>query len=301
MKSAAAATSCTRKIWRARVEPRTRAPRACRRRARAAARPVIAPTKSLRETREQQRAAERAQRVQAPQHRDGLRGRLGEVGAGIEDQLLGGDAAPRRERRSARAGTPRRRPTTSVVGAGIEQRALGRDARVHQHQRRARCARTRSASAGSRRPETSLTIARAGRDRRLGDRRLVRVDGDDRAHSPASRSISPHDARDLLLRGDGGRSPRADSPPTSTMSAPAASSARPRATRSVERPPLARVGERVGRRVEDAHQQRPRAAARAGARRRAGSHFLIRSLTSLRVTLPAVSTAATFSVNEPCR
>jgi hypothetical protein len=63
---------------------------------------------------------------------------------------------------------------------------------------------------------------------------------------------------------------------------------------------LGPVRERIRRGIEDSHQ--PRAPAElqpvlAGAQ----DHLRILSFTSLRVTLPALSTAATFNVNFPAR
>ena len=86
---------------------------------------------------QQHRPAERQDRVEAPQHRDRLGGRLGEVRPRVEHDLLlphpGGDRG--------------RHPLLEeaddvgdhvVVAAGVEQRALRRHARVHDHERRAR-------------------------------------------------------------------------------------------------------------------------------------------------------------------
>ena len=112
-----------------------------------------------------------------------------------------------------------------------------------------------------------------------------------RASSPtsaATRSISS-DA------GTAGRSPRADSPPTSMMSAPAAISARPRSSRAATS-----SSPRSSEKESGVALRMPISSGRAAELEPpltgAQDHDrLIRSLTSLRVTLPALSTAATRS------
>ena len=134
--------------------------------------------------REQQRAAELVQHVQAAQHRDGLRRRLGEVRARVEEELLGVDAALERDLHPL----AQERGDVGddvVVEVGVLQALLRRGARVHDDQRRAGA----RADVGERRVAQAADVVddrRARRDRRLGDRGLVGVDGDERAEPAAT-------------------------------------------------------------------------------------------------------------------
>ena len=144
-----------------------------------------------------------------------------------------------------------------------------------------------------------MTIDAARRDRRLRDVRLVRID---RVSTPSLASAETSASTRAISSSaeTAGRSPRADSPPTSTMSAPAATSARPalqphRDAVSSPRPSENESG--VALRIPISSGRAPSV---QPPRARPQDHdFLMRSLVSLRVTLPALSTAATFKVNEP--
>ena len=94
----------------------------------------------------------------------------------------------------------------------------------------------------------------------------------------------------------GGRPPTADSPPTSSTAAPAATQL---GGAGGQVGMVARVRERVGRRVDDAHQQR-RPAELQLATARAQPHVMW-SLTFLIRRLPATSYTVTLSVNVPLR
>ena len=143
-----------------------------------------------------------------------------------------------------------------VVIARIELHGARLALHVHQDRRRA----------AARRPGEASRIARQRRDvvddpgaagrspppspRRGGCR--------SRPAAPAAASAPDHrhDAGDLVATGTGSAPGRVNSPPTSRMSAPSPSIARPRAiaASAVER--FAAVGEAVGRDVDDAHDQR---------------------------------------------
>ena len=203
---------------------------------------------------QQQRAAERVEQVEPPQHRDRLRRSLGEVRPWIEQQLLGvhpgvlGDRDP----------LPEEVPHIDddvLVEAGVEQRLLRLGARVHQHQAGAR----RRADVRQRelpQPGDVVDELRAGRDRRLRDRRLVGVDGDDHVELARDPLDHGHHARGLLVGGH--RRTAAERRLAADVDDPRARRdqlARPRDAR-LDVGQLAGVGERVRRGVDDAHQQR---------------------------------------------
>ena len=192
---ATAATSCTRRIAAPGVgRPAAAASVPARRSAGGAARDRA--EEVLARDREQQRAPERVQRDRGAQHGDGLRGRLGEVGPGVDDDLL---VAPRRarerERRSARAGTPRRRPRRRRSRGNAS--CLG-SARVCMT---TSAAPVRAAQLGQRRiaqPADVVEHRGAGVERGARDRRLPGVDGD--AHALRREPLDErHDARGLVL------------------------------------------------------------------------------------------------------
>ena len=141
-------------------------------------RPVSAPTKSLRETASSSGRPSACSSLEAAQDGDRLRRRLGEVRAGIEHDLLGANPACARERH-ALGEEARDVGEDVVVEVRVLQPLLGRGARVHEHERRtALSADVRQL--GVAQPADVVDDGRAGVDGRLRDRRLVRVDRDDR-------------------------------------------------------------------------------------------------------------------------
>ena len=107
-KSAAAATSCTRKMCAPGVGAvRERGQRAGQPLARRAAGQRA--DEVLARDRHQQRPAELVQAIELREQADRLRGRLGEVGARVDDQLLARDARGAARRPCARAGRRSRR------------------------------------------------------------------------------------------------------------------------------------------------------------------------------------------------
>ena len=106
-------------------------------------------------------------------------------------------------------------------------------------------------------PRTSLTMMRAGADRRLRDRRLHRVDRDERADVAQRLDDRQNAAASPPPLRPASHSPRVDSPPTSRMcGALRRSSFRPCAiaASAIEEEPA--VGEGIGRDVDDAHDGR---------------------------------------------
>ena len=204
--------------------------------------------------RQQHGMPERAHGVEPPQHRDGLRRRLGEVGARVEHDLPLPHPA-RARHRDALGQEADDVLDHVVVGAGIEQRPLRLDPRVHDHERRAGA----RADVGERRVAQARDVvdhARARRDRRLRDLRLVGVDRDEHVVLGDDPLDQRHHALDLLGGGDG----RAHA--DRRLAADVDDRRARRHVRGgaggarLEVGQLAGVGERVGRRVDDAHQQR---------------------------------------------
>ena len=119
-----------------RDRPRSRRPPACPPAAGPADGPVIAARKYLRETAASHGCPSARKRSIARSTRDGLRRRLGEVRARVEDQPLGGDARGQRDSPAlAHEGHDVGDDVAAVVGEVLH---LGRGARVHDDQRRAR-------------------------------------------------------------------------------------------------------------------------------------------------------------------
>ena len=172
------------------------------------ARPVIAPRKSLRETASRSGRPERVQLVEAAQHGDGLRGRLGEVRPGVEQDLLLPHPGARPRPPCASARSSRTSPHDVGVGVRVEQRALGRHARVHDHEPGPRA----RADRGERRiaPAGHVVDERRARGHRgLRDGRLVRVHGDHHVELGGDPLHHRHHARELLLGpGPAGARPR---------------------------------------------------------------------------------------------
>ena len=258
----------------------TRARRACRDRGRPARGPVIAPMKSLRE------AASRIGRPSARSRsirrstRDGLRGRLGEVRPGIEDQLLDRDRPPPAQHRSACAGTRRPRSPRPHTSPGSSSVPFGSTA-VCMSTSAAPVDAHNAARRVSRSPDTSLTIAAPASIAAAATSYLY-VSIDVRTSSLARARDQCFDTRAISSAAEtAGRSPRADSPPMSMMSAPAATSARPALHPHRQWLLAALVRERVRRGVEDPHQQGAGAQRQRPLARPQDHDFLMRQLRLL--------------------
>jgi hypothetical protein len=140
----------------------------------AGGRPVMAPRKYLREMASSSGRPEGLQAIELAQDRDRLRGRLGEIGAGVEDQLLEGDAVVEREVDPlAQEGLDVGRDVV-VVG---ERLALGLGARVHEHEGRAG-ARRELGQPGVAQPADVVEHHRPGLQGRARHLGLPRVDRD---------------------------------------------------------------------------------------------------------------------------
>ena len=203
---------------------------------------------------EQDRQAQLVQLVEAAQQLDRLRRVLAEVGAGADQEPL-----VRHARRACdleplgQQGASRRRPRRR--SAGRTSFCFGR-ARV--------CVTTSAApddahSVGHLGVDQAAGVVhdrRARLDRGLCHRGLVRVDGHDRALPPRARAISGATRSISSCGSTGGRFVTPDSPPTSSRSAPSASSSQPSFSPRIEILAGPGIRERVGRRVQDAHHER---------------------------------------------
>ena len=255
------------------------APRSRRRAARDRAEEVLA------RDRQQHRVPERAHDVEPAQDRDRLGRRLGEVRARVEHDLP--LPHPARARHRDPLGEEVRDVRDDVVvGAGIEPRALRLDARVHDHER---CAGA-GADVGERRVAQARDVvdhARPRRDRRLRDLRLVGVDRDQHVVLGDDPLDHRHHALDLQRGGDGraqaGGRLAADVDDRRARRHVRGGAGGPRG----EVGQLAAVGERVGRRVDDAHQQRRAGEIELPATR--PQPHEMRSLTIFTLRLPATS------------
>ena len=147
---------------------------------------------------------------------------------------------------------------------------------MHHDERRRRSRAQTSASSGSRRPLTSLTIRAPACDRGARDRRLVGVDRDERAELAGEALDQRHDPRDLLLRLDRRRARRgrlaADVEDVRPVGQQLLARARPaRRAPGAAPPSLKESGDALtipisnGRGAELAAPSRTRAAAAAGA------------------------------------
>ena len=152
------------------------------------------------------------------------------------------------------------------------------------------------ASSGSRRPETSLTITAPAATAAAATAGLWVSTETSAPRRPAARPAA--DALELLLDRDRRAVAAGGLAADVEQVGPAASSARACSRRDVERRALAAVGERVRRRVDDAHQQRPPAERQgpAGGAQDGRAHFTMRSESRLTVTLPALSAARATTV-----
>ena len=300
-KSAASRTSWRRAMWAPRSAPSAERGE---RPGEALARPAAGQRaeRVLARDRQQDRALEHVQLLQARQDLERLRRGLGEVRARVDQDLLLGDPARRRDVHPL-AQEADHVLDDVVVQVGVEHLGLRRRARMHEDERGPR-ARAHVREPGIAQAADVVDDRRAGGDRGLGDGGLVGVDGHhdvlrQRAHGLDHR----HDAVDLLVRVDRravrhvGLAADVDDARAGRDELPRA--AHPRFERALAGP----VRERVRRRVEDAHERRPLAEAAqrqdapAGVQLMArGDHFRRVTGRSTTVWLPALSMAMTRSV-----
>ena len=114
-----------------------------------------------------------------------------------------------------------------------------------------------STIARSRKPETSLMMLAPASTHAARDLGMARVDRDRHASSDAKRTTTGRTRASSAATGTGSAPGRVDSPPTSRIAAPSAMRRSARSDRGGRVVDAAAVGERVGRDVEDAHDERP--------------------------------------------
>ncbi len=148
--------------------------------------------------REQQRATQLVQALEAAQQLDRLRGRLGEVGAGVEHELLLAHA--RRQRQLDALGEEGEHLIDDLpVEVWVLQPFARRDAGMHQHEPSA----VLGADGGQLRVAQAADVVddpRACGDRGAGDGRLVSVYRDDRVELACDMLDQRRNQLDLLLR-----------------------------------------------------------------------------------------------------
>ena len=214
----------------------------------------------------------RPQLAQPAEDRDADRRRLGEPEARIDDQAGARDAGRRSDPDAL--GESAGQPLDQVVGSlGRASRPARSDgpagrvggwlggrlasAPVPDDQGGAGLSRDLGQARIERQAADVVDDRRAGRQRRLGDAGLAGVDRDRHRDRPASRSSTGRTRASSTSSGIRSWPGRVLSPPTSRMSAPAATSASAR-RRAASGPPWQAVaGERVGRDVQNPHDQRP--------------------------------------------
>ena len=265
-----------------RHRPRTRSPRAFRPGAPAAAAAVIAPMKSLRETASSSGRSSACRSDSSRRTSTVCAGVLPKSGPGssisCSNETPWAIATEISSRRNRLTSAP-----TSPSSVGSSSFCLGA-ARVCISTSPAPRARAHVRQLGIAQPADVVDDRRAGGDRRVCHRGLVRVDRHERAEVPGHALDQRHHALDLLLGrhrrlvGHAGLAADVDD-------VGAGVEQRPRQLDPIlERPVPAGVGERVGRSVDDAHQPRPpaeleRAGGRAQRERRRRHSISIRSMS----------------------
>ncbi len=205
---------------------------------------------------DQQRKAQRGDLGEPVDQRPVVVGGLGEPQPGVEHQPVVADArrAGGRHPLGQLAASPRRphhrpRRTTRATASGRRGRAS-----AWRRRSRPEPATTSRIAGSASPPETSLTIrAPAASAARATSARMVSTET---TASRASASITGTTRASSSVTSGRVAPGRVDSPPTSRMSAPSASSRRPWAIADVGVGVETAVGEGVGRDVDDPHQLR---------------------------------------------